>query len=343
MSHLKQQPLSAHQRLSALARENAVWAVAIFVLGLTSGMLAVYLPGFIRAKATAASFERFADPGFFPRQTQEFPARGQIEKALAEAQKALETDPTDLAALAASGIAYYALGREHAVEALNRLEAARDYGSVDGRIPYYLAVLYDTVGLKPFAAGEYDRYLRNQPNDPVAILGAARVHFELEEYAQSAAFYERLLALKKSYRNDPVIIENLALASFKLKDWEKAKSLLEGLRGQNNHYSKDISYFLAESLRHLSRCPEALPYYDETLGVTLDASKETAVLEGKLTCLKSAPTPDLESIEATAQKLLDVDAKNKLAGGILKQMKKSKGPGRRSTQGRAPKAKGRNG
>ncbi|MBI4669535.1 MAG: tetratricopeptide repeat protein [Elusimicrobia bacterium] len=303
------------------------WISIFFLAGTAAGFLAAKRPSFLAGSLARDPYRCLAGADFFPKNTQEFPSRQEIEGALSHAQKILDSNPTDLDALVVSGLAYYALGREHAVEALNRLESARDYGSADSRLPYYLGSLYNAVGLKQFAVTEYDRFLRNYPLDRPATMEAARLHFELGFYAQSAAFYERLMPQGKGKEADPLIVENLALVSLKLKDWEKARALLEDLRSRKKGYSKELSYFLAEALKGLGRCQEALAYYGEAMETSLDPSKEAVVLDGRLSCLNEIKPADDAAVEETAGRLIQLDPKNKSAKAALKKIKaKAKKP-----------------
>ncbi|MBI4063811.1 MAG: tetratricopeptide repeat protein [Elusimicrobia bacterium] len=295
------------------------WAAAgisLFFLGLAAG---IYWSGHNGFGAPRGEHP-FANPRFFPRRPAEFPSRQDIEAVISRGENAVEADPSDLRALVSAGIAYYGLGREHAAEAINRLEAARDYGLMDARIPYYLGRLYDMVGLKQYAVTEYQRFLRNRPDDQAATMELARLYFDLGNYQQSALLYEQLLERGGGKeKSNPLIIENLALVSLKLQDWAKAKILLEELRQNPKHYSSESSFFLAEALRGLDNCAEALDYYREALGASLSNGKEIVVLEGQIECLNSIEPPDQEALRGAAQRLLDLDGKNKLAKNILKR------------------------
>ena len=269
-----------------------------------------------------------SDLRYFPRNIGQFPNREEIEKIFSRNQAALESNPADLTALMASGMAYYALGREHAVEAINRFETARDYGATDARLFYYLGHLYDLVGLRQFAIPEYERFLRHRPMDRQALLELAKIYFDLGNYASSAGLYERLGHTDGGKKRDPLVMENLALALLKLQDWEKARALLDDLRRDQRHYSKEMSFFMAEAFRGLGRCPEAFSFYDEALEMVLDAPKELAVLEAKLACLTIVPASDEAVIRGVAEKILKLDAKNSTARSALRKFKKSsrKGP-----------------
>lgn len=260
----------------------------------------------------------FSDPRFLPRSAADFPDRAAIEAILAETQKTLEAEPADLKALMRAGIAYFALGREHAVEAINRFEDARLYGATDPRIFYYLGRLYSLVGLPQFAVPEFERFLRHRAADSEVMLELGRLHYQLGNYAQSSGFYEKLLA----NRRDPMVIENLALVNLKLKDWEKARDLFEELRSDQKNYSPETSFFLAEAQRELGNCEEAVSLYDEAARIPLEPQKKVSLLEGKLVCLEKMEPAEPADIAGVAQELLQADPKNAAAKRVNAKFKK---------------------
>lgn len=258
---------------------------------------------------------------FFPRTPEEFPKRQETDQALARAQSTLEADPADLSALMASGIIYFGLGQEHAAQAINLFEAARDYGAADERLFYYLGRLYYLIGLGQFSIPEYERFLRHRPKDRTALLELAKIQFEQGRYAESVRLYENLLALNGKKRRDPVILENVALSALNLQEWEKAQSFFEELRKDSKNYPKETSYFLAEAVRRSGDCAKAIPLYDEALEASLEPHQKLAVFEGQLHCLKESSPPDQERILNVAGEILKLDSKNSLARGAQRQFK----------------------
>ncbi|MBI4370410.1 MAG: tetratricopeptide repeat protein [Elusimicrobia bacterium] len=288
------------------------------VVGIVVGIFLGRGPGPGPSWGMGRSRATLDNPAFFPRHAGDFPKREEIERSLTQAKKELEGDSSALSPLIVSGLAYYAMGREHAVEALNLLEQARDLGSLDPRLTYYLAALYNMVGLKNYAVKEYGRFLRINPRDRLAALEAAKVYFEMGQFEAAAKLYEDLIESGNAKKPDPVVLENLAIAHYKLESWDQSAALLGRLRALKGDYPKESSYFLAESLRKLSRCQEALPLYEEALEAPLDVSKKISVYEGELACLLQAAPLDEVRIKAAAERLASIDPKNKSAKTALK-------------------------
>src|SRR3990167_4639840 len=78
---------------------------AVFAAGLAGGVF-----GGKFLESLLSNNKDFSNPRYFPKDTSAMPARRDIEKALAKAQRELEVDPSDIKALTVSGIAYFALG-----------------------------------------------------------------------------------------------------------------------------------------------------------------------------------------------------------------------------------------
>lgn len=262
----------------------------------------------------------FFKPDHFPREIDDFPSRSRLEELVQTYKKTLETDPENPRVLTALGMVYFGLGRDYAIEAVNVLEEAREAGSLDKRVFYYLGCLYRDLGLNPFAVKELEKFLKNVAHDREVELELAKTYWDLGDYAKSLKVYEKLLETS-SVKKDPLVAQNLALVAIKLKDWDRAKALLEELHRRDKDSSPELTLYLAEILYKLDKCEEALPLYEEVALSPIDPEKEKTFLEGRLSCLLKASEPDSQKIIEVAQALLKADKKSKPAQSALKKYK----------------------
>lgn len=262
----------------------------------------------------------FLNPRFFPKDVRDYPKPSAIETAISRLKITLESEPDSPKVLVGLGVAYFGLGREHAVDALNALEKAKDSGALDKRVFYYLGRLYGNLGLTQFAAAEYEKFLRHEPKNAEVKLELAKHYYELGSFTKCAALYEELLD-EAPRAMAGLIRENLVLVSFKLGDWEKTKVLTEDIRRRNkkNEANAGLSFYLAQSLKNLDQCEEALPVYEEALTQPLEEENKLQALEGKLSCLMKAPDSHESQILETARALHAADRTSKMASAALKK------------------------
>ncbi len=151
-----------------------------------------------------------------------------LDSEIAAAQRDLKTNPQDLKALALLGTCYFKKGPDFYPQGVNALEEARSLGSLDPDIFYYLGIMYQNLGFYPFALKEYQRYLRNFPDDQDLRQREAKLLFQAGRYYEAQAEYERLSSLSP---RDPVIKENLGLCLWKNHEDEGAAEIFRGLAG----------------------------------------------------------------------------------------------------------------
>lgn len=151
------------------------------------------------------------------------PSSFHLDAAIAADEAALKENPDDLKALTNLGLRYYLKGPGSYAEAINDLEDARNMGALDARIFYCLGIMYQNLGLYPFALENYERYLRNRPDDKKIALLDAKLLYQSGRFAEAAAAYKRL---EPRDPDNPVLAENLALSLWKNKDPQGALSEL---------------------------------------------------------------------------------------------------------------------
>ncbi|MBI4423302.1 MAG: tetratricopeptide repeat protein [Elusimicrobia bacterium] len=248
------------------------------------GLLALLGAWWLAARAPAR--------GAFPRSASELTA-ATLDGRLTAALERLQSDPDDLQGLVEAGTLNFLKGADHYRAAINQLETARRLGALDGRIFFYLGVMYQAEGLVPFAIAEYERFVRNFPDDREARLLLAKLLFQTGRYEDAAVHYQSMRAPRGP--TDPVIEENLGLSLLALKRLDEAAKSFEPLLAQPP--------FEARARFHLGRIAYEQGRYDEAgrhLAVAAAASPER--LAGvDLAALWSAHA-------ANAERLLDWEA-----------------------------------
>jgi tetratricopeptide (TPR) repeat protein len=185
----------------------------------------------------------------------EAPARPRIDAAIAAAQEKLRSDPQDLAALVELGTLHFEKGSEQYPDAVNELEDARRLGALDARIFYCLGVMYQELGLYPFALEEYQKYLRNHPEDKEVRLLAAKLCYQLGDFAAAVKEFERL---KFRYPSDPLIGENLGLSLWGAKQSERAVESFQQLKAAGGLPGRRAQFYLGQMAFESGRFSEAL-------------------------------------------------------------------------------------
>lgn len=166
-----------------------------------------------------------------------------LDASIAEAQEILKGNPEDLRALTRLGILYFQKGPESYPQAINELEDARSLGALDPRIFYYLGLMYQNLGFYPFAIEQYQRYLRNFPQDKDIREREAKLLYQAGRYAEASSEYQRL---NFSFSKDPVIEENLGLSLWKLKDSDRAADIFRKLEASAPQTAKRDQFYLGE-------------------------------------------------------------------------------------------------
>src|SRR5581483_7003288 len=111
-------------------------------------------------------------------------------------------------------------------DAINELHDAWNGGSPDVRIFYYSGVMYQQLGLYPKAIEQYQRFLRNRPDDAEVRLLMAKLLYQSgrkEDIDEATAQYQQL---RKRLPRNPIVAENLALCLKSAKRFDEAKAEL---------------------------------------------------------------------------------------------------------------------
>ncbi len=185
----------------------------------------------------------------------DFPVRPQIESAIASAQVRLAANPQDFTALVDLGMLHFANGVQTYPDAVNELEEARRLGSLDSRLFYCLGVMYQELGLYPFALEEYQKHLRSFPDDKEVRMLAAKLCYHQGDYEAAVKEYERL---RYHDPNDPLIIENLGLSLWGAKLTERAMECFEALKVAGGLPSRRAQFYLGQMAFEAGRFQEAL-------------------------------------------------------------------------------------
>jgi len=189
-------------------------------------------------------------------------ARPQIDSALAAAQLRVAANPQDLAALVELGLLHFEKGAQTYPEAVNEFEEARRLGAMDARIFYGLGVMYQELGLYPFALEEYGKYLRNYPEDQEVRLLAAKLYYRQGDFAAAVREYERL---RYRYPDDLLITENLGLSLWQQKLTDRAIECFKALQAAGGLPARRAQFFLGQIAFEAGRWPEALGLMQRSL------------------------------------------------------------------------------
>ena len=182
-------------------------------------------------------------PAGFPRTPEEFLPAEKREAEAARLELRLKENPDDLHALVQMGLIQFQRGRDHYIDGINALEEARNLGALEVRVPFYLGAMYQELGLVPFAIAEYQRFLRNSPEDRDVRLRLAKLEYQEGRYAEAAKEYENLYAEKTE---DPLVRENLALSLMGAGRPHEARFHFEGLSQANGETARRAHFFLGK-------------------------------------------------------------------------------------------------
>jgi Flp pilus assembly protein TadD len=180
------------------------------------------------------------DPFPRPRENAKPP---QVEAALERVQERLREDPQDIEALVEFGTLSFERGRDFYPDAVNALEEARDLGALDARVFYCLGVMYQELGLYPFAVTEYRRFLRNHSKDKEVRLRLAKLLYRNGSFQEAVSEYERL---KYDSPGDKLIEENLGLSLWSAKSPERASEVFSGLKAAGGEIARRADYYLGQ-------------------------------------------------------------------------------------------------
>lgn len=181
--------------------------------------------------------------GAFVRPRAEAQPKPQLESALAAVQQRLKEDPQDLRALVEAGILHFEKGKEFYPESVNFFEEARNLGALDPRIFYCLGIMYQELGLYPYALTEYRRFLRNHPEDKEIRMMTAKLLYRQGNFAEAVSEFERL---KFQNPGDKLIEENLGLSLWNAKEVDRAAELFGQLRSGGGPVAPRAAVYLGQ-------------------------------------------------------------------------------------------------
>lgn len=186
---------------------------------------------------------RFRDRPAMPRRAEGAPPPPKLDAQIASAAAQLKDNSQDLAAMVRLGVLYFEKGKGSYVDAINTLEEARSLGALDARIFYCLGIMYQELGFYPFALEEYQRFLRNRPQDKEVRLLLAKLFYHEGRFRDAADEYERLKFL---HSQDQVIEENLGLSLLKAKEHARAAESFQKLKAFGGDAAKRAAYYAAQ-------------------------------------------------------------------------------------------------
>ncbi len=190
------------------------------------------------------------------------PARPQIDAAISISQERLRSNPQDIAALLELGTLHFEKGPDFYLDAVNELEDARRLGALDIRLFYCLGVMYQELGLYPFALEEYLKFLRNRPEDKEVRMLAAKIYYRQGAFALALEEYERL---RFSYPKDAVILENLGLSQLGSKLTGRAAESFHQLEAAGGLPARRARFYLGRIAFEEGRTQEALDLVQKSL------------------------------------------------------------------------------
>lgn len=170
-------------------------------------------------------------------------SEARLESAITAARQKLKDDPQDIRAMVDLGVLNFRKGKDSYLEAINLLEEARALGALDVRIFYCLGMMYQELGLYPFALSEYRRFLRNRPDDKEVRLLAAKLLYQQGQFLEAAGEYERI---KFQDPEDLLVQENLGLSLWRAGNPEGAGQVFSGLLQAEGAPALRAGYYLGQ-------------------------------------------------------------------------------------------------
>ena len=103
---------------------------------------------------------------------------GDLEKELKSVNADIAQDAENPKLYLHKALLIYQTGPSGYIESIKNFEKARDLGSLDPRIFYYLGTLYQYEGLYDYSAKEYLRFLNNYPKDKEVRMLLGKLYFK---------------------------------------------------------------------------------------------------------------------------------------------------------------------
>lgn len=189
---------------------------------------------------------------------------GHADRRVAKAQARLSEHPEDLEALSELAIANFLKGPESYVEGINALEKARSLGSTDEALFFYAGAMYDALGLRDYAANEFNRYLRHHPDEYEAQVRLANVLYHDKKYDEAKTLYRKAL---DSWPKDPTVWFNFAVVCTEKGDTAEAEKALDHVRRLAGNLPKGGLFLEGEIARVKRSDGAAIERYQQELAL----------------------------------------------------------------------------
>lgn len=257
---------------------------------------------------------RFYSNSFFKIKNKNNISKKELEKIIIHAKEKLGENPTDITALVELGIAHFYSGEEFYMDAINEFEKAREFGSLEPLIPYYLAIMYEKVGLNKYAEKEYAKFLRNFPDNIEVRVKLGNLYFVEDKFQEAIEQFEYAYSLKP---HDTVILTNLLFAYKNVNAFEKSLEIFQKLTETTKAIPKKVYLAIAYIYFQTGNWNDAIKYLnleEKNYPEIPDIYKLRAICWEKLKNKNNA-IQDWE-------RLLKIDSKNLTAKEHLKLLKK---------------------
>ncbi|MEW6557950.1 MAG: tetratricopeptide repeat protein [Elusimicrobiota bacterium] len=191
-----------------------------------------------------------------------------LNKIILKTKSKIEENPEDIFSYIENGIANYQKGREFYPVAINQLRTSLKLGAMDIRIPFYLGIMYDELGLTDKAFSYYEKFLRNQPKDIYIRLRYGNLFFRQNRYELASEHYE--IACNFSPKNQTALL-NLAL-SYKARGmYNEALEIFKRAEGLRSQFSTEILIKVAETYFAKTDFANAETYYKKAVEQKADS------------------------------------------------------------------------
>jgi tetratricopeptide (TPR) repeat protein len=221
------------------------------------------------------------------------------------------------------GMAHYMLGEEApARTALQKAaDASADFPGKDEARKRLSLLAIDTEAANSGARAELENYLRERPNDPVALVRLAKIQAREGAADQAIKTYEKVLAeypayapaarqlallygqrsddvskayelttkARQAYPDDPEIAKTLGILNYRREYYPQATELLKEAAAKRKD-DPEVLYYLGESYRQLKQLNECKGALERSLALNLAPALANKAKSALADC--SEPTPE---------------------------------------------------
>lgn len=225
------------------------------------------------------NYRRGSHGAAFPRTESEFMQISDVDRRLDAVAQTLKADPSDPYALVESGVLHFQKGKDFYPDVINELEEARKLGALDARIFYYLGNAYQQEGLYSFAVAEYQKFLRNQPEDRDVRLLLAKLLYQSGRFEEAVVNYQWL---QHHYGNDPLITENLGLSLLSLKRGDEAKAIFQSLTSAGPQQARRAHFYLGQMAVENKDYKQAMDHFSAVMPSEPDLGVSPALVHAAM-------------------------------------------------------------